>query len=106
MRSLATTTSLVAVDEVGGGATADAVVGVLDLVAMLVCEEVGVDLIKSEIILDAEGGDQRVVVGAESSEDVGDDLLLTQWLPNGSKGVSEGLHVAEVVGHSNPFLLR
>jgi hypothetical protein len=54
----AVTMPLVAADEVGGGATADAVLDVLDLMAMLIRQQVRVDLIERQIILDAERGDE------------------------------------------------
>lgn len=104
-RVTAIATPLVAAGEVGIGTAADGVLGILDLVAMLVRQQVRVDLVKRQIILDAKRGDEGVVVGAEPGEDVGDHLLLLRGLDGRDESVHQHLHVAEVIRSRDSFLL-
>ena len=104
LASLLTITTPSEVGSVVSGAELD--LGVVLLMTLLEGEEVGVDLVQRDVVgARGEGGDERVVVRPKSREDVGDGLLLAQWLADGSQSVSQALHVAEVVSRCGALLL-
>jgi hypothetical protein len=61
----------IAAGEVSGRATSKAVVGVVQIVAVLVRQQVGVHLVQGKVLAaDGERGDEAVVVGAKANKDV------------------------------------
>ena len=75
------------------------------LVVLLNLCFVVVDVIQRDVMADGEGGDEAIIVGVESSEDVRNDLILTQGMADGGQRVRQCLHLAKVVGHRCSFLL-
>jgi hypothetical protein len=72
---------------------------------MLISKQMRVYLVEGEVILDAQRCDEGVVVRLKTGEEAGDDLILVERLAEGSKGVRQGLHLAEVVRRRHAFLL-
>jgi hypothetical protein len=104
-RVAATVAATATAREVDRGTPAKAILRFMQIMTMLIGEEMGIKLIQCDVDLDGEGGDEGVVVVAESSEDVRDDLIFTQWLADGSERVGQRLHLAKVVCRRCSLLL-